>query len=58
MAQKKNQQFRVAKISILKSLARKPKGMLRQTLVHKDKTLYSRIKTKEELTKFEKEELE
>ncbi|MCX7785392.1 MAG: hypothetical protein N2201_04090 [candidate division WOR-3 bacterium] len=47
MAQKKNQQFRVAKINILKSVARRPKGFLRVTKIHKDKTIYSRKKEKQ-----------
>jgi hypothetical protein len=58
MAKKKDQQFRVAKINIIKSLARKPKGMLRKELVFKDKKAYSRRKEKQELEKVEKEELE
>ncbi len=58
MAQKKNQQFRVSKISLLKSIARRPKGILRPSLTHKDKTVYSRRKAKQELFKIEKEEQE
>lgn len=49
MAQKKNQQFRVSKINLLKSIARRPKGMLRPSKVHKDKTVYSRKNKKPEL---------
>jgi hypothetical protein len=56
MAHKKNQQFRVGKINIIKSLARRPKGVVRQTLVEKPKTLYSRIRQKQELKKIEQEE--
>lgn len=55
MAQKKNQQFRVSKINLLKSIARRPKGLLRPTKVEKPKTLYSRKKMKEELRKMEQE---
>lgn len=51
MAQKKNQQFRVSKVSLLKSIARRPKGMLRPSKVHKDKTQFSRQKNKTELHK-------
>ncbi|MCX8015309.1 MAG: hypothetical protein N2748_04745 [candidate division WOR-3 bacterium] len=58
MAHKKDQQFRIAKINILKSIARRPKGMLRPTKVHKDKTAYSRQQLKQELRKIKKEELE
>jgi len=57
MAQKKNQQFRVSKISLLKSIARRPKGMLRPSKAHKDKTAYSRIKAKQELRNIEQEQL-
>lgn len=57
MANKKNQQFRVAKINLLKSIARRPKGMLRPTKVHKDITRYSRKQAKVELNKEIKEEL-
>ncbi|MBS4014927.1 MAG: hypothetical protein KGZ86_00590 [Candidatus Latescibacteria bacterium] len=57
MAQKKNQQFRVSKVSLLKSIARRPKGMLRPSKVHKDKTVYSRMKKKEELDKIIKEDV-
>jgi len=56
MAQKKNQQFRVSKISLLKSIARRPKGLLRPSKVHKDKTTYLRTKAKEELRKIEQEQ--
>lgn len=58
MAQKKNQQFRVSKVSVLKSIARRPKGMLRPSKVHKDKTEYSRRTEKEKLFKIIKEEQE
>ncbi|MEO0092427.1 MAG: hypothetical protein ABIK61_06940 [candidate division WOR-3 bacterium] len=57
MAQKKNQQFRVAKINILKSIARRPKGFLRQTKIHKDKTIYSRKKEKQIFEKEIKEQI-
>jgi len=57
MAHKKNQPFRVSKISLLKSIARRPKGMLRPSKVHKDKTSYRRQQQKQELTKLEKEGL-
>jgi len=56
MAHKKNQQFRVGKINIIKSIARRPKGMIRHTLVEKPKTIYSRLKQKQELRKIEQEE--
>jgi hypothetical protein len=58
MAHKKNQQFRVSKISLLKAIARRPKGMLRPSLTHKDKTTYSRLQAKQELFKIEKEQQE
>ncbi|MEO0074623.1 MAG: hypothetical protein ABIK31_00740 [candidate division WOR-3 bacterium] len=57
MANKKNQQFRVAKINLLKSIARRPKGMLRPSKVHKDVTRYSRKQAKAELNKEINEEL-
>lgn len=57
MAQKKNQQFRVAKINILKSIARRPKGLIRPTKVHKDKTVYSRKKEKQVFEKEIKEQI-
>jgi hypothetical protein len=56
MATKKDQQFRVGKINIIKSLARKPKGLVRKTLIEKPKILYSRNKQKQELKKIEQEE--
>jgi hypothetical protein len=57
MAHKKNQPFRISKISVLKAIARRPKGMLRPSKVHKDKTRYTRQVQKHELIKTEKEEL-
>lgn len=51
MAQKKNQQFRVAKINILKSVARRPKGLLRPTKIHQSKNVYSRKREKQILKK-------
>jgi hypothetical protein len=56
MAEKKNQQFRVSKISVLKSIARRPKGLLRPSKVEKPKTIYSRTRQKQELKKMERKE--
>ncbi|MEO0083424.1 MAG: hypothetical protein ABIK33_03430 [candidate division WOR-3 bacterium] len=58
MAHKKDQQFRISKINLLKSIARRPKGMLRPTKVHKVKTVYSRQQQKQEFIKIKKEEVE
>jgi hypothetical protein len=57
MAQKKNQQFRVSKINLLKSIARRPKGLLRPSKVEKLKTTFSRTRQKQEIKKIEQEEL-
>lgn len=51
MAKKKTWAFRVAKINLLKSIARRPKGLLRASKVHKDKTIYSRTQAKQEFYK-------
>ncbi|MEO0076396.1 MAG: hypothetical protein ABIK19_01845 [candidate division WOR-3 bacterium] len=57
MAHKKDQKFRISKINILKAIARRPKGMLRPTKVHKVKTIYSRQQQKQEFIKIKKEEV-
>ncbi|MCS7258731.1 MAG: hypothetical protein NZ601_05165 [candidate division WOR-3 bacterium] len=51
MAKKKTWTFRVAKINILKSIARRPGGVYRTTKVHKSKLIYSRAQAKQELHK-------
>ncbi|MEO0072818.1 MAG: hypothetical protein ABIK10_05240 [candidate division WOR-3 bacterium] len=51
MAKEKTWMFRVAKINLLKSIVRRPKGLLRTSRVHKDKTIYSRAQAKQEFHK-------
>ena len=57
MATKKDQQFRVGKINIIKSIARRPKGLVRKTLVEIPKTVYTRKRKTREIIKIEQEEI-
>jgi hypothetical protein len=51
MAREKKHQFRVGKIEIIKSVARRPKGLFRPDKIHRDETAYSRRKAKAALRK-------
>ena len=56
MAKSKTHNFRVGKIEIIKSVARRPKGLYRPDLVHKDAKTYSRKRAKRQFKKELKEE--
>ncbi len=49
MAREKKKQFRVGKIEILKTVARRPKGLYRPDHVHRDAKLYNRPRARREL---------
>jgi len=51
MARGKNRAFRVGKIEIIKSIARRPKGLYRPDRIHRDEKAYSRRKLKDQLKK-------
>jgi hypothetical protein len=51
MAKQKTHAFRVGKIEIIKTFARRPKGLYRPDKVHRDETSYSRRRAKAELRK-------
>jgi len=51
MARSKQRGFRVSKIEIIKTIARRPKGLYRPDRIHRDEKAYSRRKLKEQLKK-------
>jgi hypothetical protein len=51
MAGQKKRGFRVGKIEIIKTIARRPKGLYRPDRAHQDEKAYSRRKMKEQLKK-------
>jgi len=46
MAKSKRHPFRVGKIEIIKAVARRPKGLYRPSLTHRDETVYARRKAR------------
>jgi hypothetical protein len=48
MAKQKTRDFRVGKIEIIKAVARRPKGLYRPDLIHKDAKKYDRKRAKAE----------
>jgi hypothetical protein len=51
MAKQRTHGFRVGKIEIIKTFARRPKGFYRPDLAHKDAKKYDRRKARVELRK-------
>jgi hypothetical protein len=56
MAKQRTHAFRVGKIEIIKSVARRPKGLFRPDKIHRDETKYRRVRAKAHLKKELKEE--
>jgi hypothetical protein len=53
MARSKKRELPVGKVEVVKTVARRPKGLYRPDHIHRDEKAYSRRKVKEQLRKGE-----
>jgi len=51
MARPKKRELPVGKVEVIKTMARRPKGLYRPDQIHRDEKAYSRRKQKEQLRK-------